>query len=64
VSGDAAKRPQLRLSWFQEATANLWLAIPIAIGLLAQMAMIFVDNIMVGALGADYLAAGGLGANL
>lgn len=64
MSGDAAKRPQLRLSWFQEATANLWLAIPIAIGLLAQMAMIFVDNIMVGALGADYLAAGGLGANL
>ncbi len=64
MSGDAASRPQLRLSWFQEATANLWLAIPIAIGLLAQMAMIFVDNIMVGALGADYLAAGGLGANL
>jgi MATE family multidrug resistance protein len=53
-----------RLSWIQEATANLWLAIPIAIGFLAQMAMIFIDNIMVGSLGADYLAAGGLGANL
>jgi MATE family multidrug resistance protein len=53
-----------RLSWSKEATANLWLAIPIAIGFLAQMAMIFIDNVMVGSLGADYLAAGGLGANL
>ena len=69
MSGDAAKRPPFRmsgarLSWSQEATANLWLAIPIAIGFLAQMAMIFIDNVMVGSLGADYLAAGGLGANL
>ena len=64
MSGGAAKRPQSRSSWIQEATANLWLAMPIAVGLLAQMAMIFVDNVMVGALGSDYLAAGGLGANL
>jgi multidrug resistance protein, MATE family len=64
LPGDAAKRPQSRLSWIQEATANLWLAIPIAIGFVAQMLMIFVDNVMVGSLGADYLAAGGLGANL
>ena len=64
MSGDAAKRPQIRLSWIQESSASLWLAIPIAIGFLAQMAMIFVDNVMVGRLGADELAAGGLGANL
>jgi multidrug resistance protein, MATE family len=64
VSGGAAERPQTRLSWIQEFAANLRLAVPIAIGFLAQMAMIFVDNIMVGRLGADYLAAGGLGANL
>ncbi len=64
MSGEAALRPPFRLSWFAEAMANLWLAVPIAIGFLAQMAMVFVDNIMVGRLGADYLAAGGLGANL
>lgn len=64
MSGDAASRPQSRLSWFDEAAANLGLAVPIAIGFLAQMAMVFVDNIMVGRLGAPFLAAGGLGANL
>ena len=64
MSGAAAKRPQIRLSWIQEFAANLQLAIPIAIGFLAQMAMIFIDNVMVGRLGSDYLAAGGLGANL
>jgi multidrug resistance protein, MATE family len=64
VSGEAALRPQIRLSWFSEALANLGLALPIAIAFLAQMAMVFVDNIMVGRLGADFLAAGGLGANL
>ena len=37
----------------QEATANLWLALPIAIAFLAQMATVFVDNVMVGRLGAD-----------
>src|ERR1051325_1026820 len=64
VTAEAASRPQSRLSWIAEALANLGLAIPIAIGFLAQMAMVFVDNIMVGRLGADPLAAGGLGANL
>ena len=64
MTAQAASRPQSRLSWISEAAANLGLAIPIAIGFLAQMAMVFVDNIMVGRLGADPLAAGGLGANL
>jgi MATE family multidrug resistance protein len=64
VSGDAALRPPFRLSWIAESRANLGLAVPIAIGLVAQMAMVFIDNIMVGRLGAGYLAAGGLGANL
>ena len=74
MSGDAAKRPQppmpgllcpgLVCPGSRKRSANLWLAIPIAIGFLAQMAMIFIDNVMVGRLGADYLAAGGLGANL
>ena len=64
MSAEAASWPQSRLSWFSEAVANLGLAVPIAIGFLAQMAMVFVDNIMVGRLGAASLAAGGLGANL
>jgi MATE family multidrug resistance protein len=64
LAGEAAQRPQSHLSWLSESAANFGLAVPISIGFLAQMAMVFVDNIMVGRLGADSLAAGGLGANL
>ncbi len=64
MPGEAASRPQSRLSWFSETAANLGLAVPIAIAFLAQMAMVFIDNVMVGYLGSASLAAGGLGANL
>ncbi len=64
MSAEAAARPQARSSWFTEAPANLGLALPIAIAFIAQMATVFVDNVMVGRLGAAALAAGGLGANL
>lgn len=60
----AKARPQGRIAWTTEAGANLRLALPIAIAFLAQMATIFVDNVMVGRLGAAELAAGGLGSNL
>ena len=64
MAADATARPQGRTTWLGEAGATLALALPIAIAFLAQMATIFVDNVMVGRLGADELAAGGLGANL
>jgi MATE family multidrug resistance protein len=64
MAADATAWPQGRISWLEEASANLALALPIAIAFLAQMATIFVDNVMVGRLGAAELAAGGLGANL
>jgi MATE family multidrug resistance protein len=64
MAADATARPQGRTTWLGEARANLALALPIAIAFLAQMATLFVDNVMVGRLGADELAAGGLGANL
>ena len=64
MAADATARPRGRTTWVGEAGANLALALPIAVAFLAQMATIFVDNVMVGRLGADELAAGGLGANL
>jgi len=64
MAADATARPQGQTTWLGEAGANLALALPIAVAFLAQMATIFVDNVMVGRLGADELAAGGLGANL
>jgi multidrug resistance protein, MATE family len=64
VPAQAAARQQARLSWPSEAIANLGLALPIAIAFIAQMATVFIDNLMVGRLGANALAAGGLGANL
>jgi multidrug resistance protein, MATE family len=60
----AAARPQGRATWVEEAGANIALAFPIAIAFLAQMATVFVDNVMVGRLGAAELGAGGLGANM
>jgi MATE family, multidrug efflux pump len=64
MTAGATVRPQGRASWTEEAGANLHLALPIAIAFLAQMATIFVDNVMVGRLGAAELAAGGLGSNM
>ena len=46
------------------AGALLRLALPIAVSLLAQMAMGMTDSILLGGLGAGALAAGGLGAGL
>jgi MATE family multidrug resistance protein len=60
----ATAGPAGRATWIEEAQANLTLAIPIAIAFLSQMATVFVDNVMVGRLGAAELAAGGLGANM
>src|SRR5215470_3464785 len=64
MTAGATVRPQGRASWIEEAGAKLGLALPIAIAFLAQMATIFVDNVMVGRLGAAELAAGGLGSNM
>jgi MATE family multidrug resistance protein len=64
TAAEAKARPQARLPWRSEAMANLGLALPIAIAFLAEMATVFVDNVMVGRLGSPELAAGGLGATL
>lgn len=48
----------------QELGATLHLAVPIATAQLAQIAMGTTDTILLGSLGRDALAAGGLGANL
>ncbi|HEY2111682.1 MAG TPA: MATE family efflux transporter, partial [Dongiaceae bacterium] len=64
MTAGATVRPGGRATWIEEARANLGLALPIAIAFLSQMATVFVDNVMVGRLGAAELAAGGLGANM
>src|SRR6185369_9664020 len=61
--------PTARASWrrgsrIEEALATLKLATPIAAGLLAEMGMGVADYIMAGKLGADRLAAAGLGVQL
>lgn len=64
MTAGATARPAGRGSWIEEAGANLTLALPIAIAFLSEVATVFVDNVMVGRLGATELAAGGLGANM
>ena len=48
----------------EELGAMLHLALPIVAAQLAQVAMGATDTILLGSLGQDALAAGGLGANL
>jgi multidrug resistance protein, MATE family len=52
------------LSFRSETRATLRLALPLAAAQLAQVGMGITDTIMVGALGRDALAAGGLGSGL
>lgn len=52
----------LRLPFWAELRSCLYLAIPLASAQLAQAATGFVDTLMMGILGSQYLAAGGLGA--
>lgn len=52
----------LRSSFLAELRACLYLAIPLASAQLAQATTGFVDTVMMGILGGQYLAAGGLGA--
>ena len=53
----------VRSSWIPEGQAFLKLAIPLAAAQLAQFAVSFVDTIMMGRLGTDSLASGGLAAS-
>ena len=53
-----------RPSWRRELIEILKLAAPLATAQLAQMAMGITDTIMMGRVGSDALAAGGLGANV
>ncbi len=53
-----------RRIWTQEALATLKLSAPIAAGLLAEMAMSVADYAMAGRLGAEELAAAGLGVQM
>jgi len=52
------------LSFGQETSATLRLATPLAAAAVAQMGMGLTDTILLGSLGRDALAAGGLGAGL
>jgi MATE family multidrug resistance protein len=58
------KRPHAPPSLSRHAVDTARLAAPLAISQLSQMAMGVTDTILLGALGPDALAAGGLGANL
>ncbi|MEM6599463.1 MAG: MATE family efflux transporter [Cyanobacteria bacterium P01_D01_bin.36] len=53
----------MRAGWVPEGQAFLKLAIPLAAAQLAQFAVSFVDTIMMGRLGTESLAAGGLAAS-
>lgn len=53
-----------RLTFGQEMSATLRLAMPLAAAAVAQMGMGLTDTILLGSLGRDALAAGGLGAGL
>ena len=53
-----------RLTFAQETAATLRLATPLAAAAVAQMGMGLTDTILLGSLGRDALAAGGLGAGL
>jgi len=52
-----------RSGWFGEGQAFLQLAVPLATAQLAQFAVSFVDTIMMGRLGTESLASGGLAAS-
>lgn len=52
------------LTFRQETSATLRLALPLAAAAVAQMGMGLTDTILLGSLGRDALAAGGLGAGL
>jgi len=56
--------PPAPIRFAQETRATLRLALPLAAAQLAQVGMGITDTIMVGALGRDALAAGGLGSGL
>jgi MATE family multidrug resistance protein len=56
--------PASPIRFAQETRATLRLALPLAAAQLAQVGMGITDTIMVGALGRDALAAGGLGSGL
>ncbi len=60
MDGSRTGRP----SWRRELIEILKLAAPLATAQLAQMAMGITDTIMMGRVGSDALAAGGLGANV
>ena len=57
-----SSHPAIRFK--QETRATLRLALPLAVAQLAQVGMGITDTIMIGALGRDALAAGGLGSGL
>lgn len=54
----------LNLSWLQEIIRLAHLAAPLIIAQLGQVAMVFVDTVMMGMLGTQALAGGGLGATI
>jgi MATE family multidrug resistance protein len=61
---DGSRTQVGRPSWRRELIEILKLAAPLATAQLAQMAMGITDTIMMGRVGSDALAAGGLGANV
>src|SRR5260370_3819764 len=51
-------------SWGRELSQTIFLAAPLAAAQIAQMLMALTDQVFMGRLGAESLAAGGLGTNL
>ncbi len=60
----SSRSPATPLSWRRHAGDTARLATPLAIAQLSQMAMSVTDTMLLGSLGPDVLAAGGLGATL
>lgn len=54
----------MKAKWLVEAETCFWLSLPLAAAQLTQSATGFVDTVMMGMLGSETIAAGGLGAAL
>lgn len=54
----------MKSKWMSELESCFWLALPLAAAQLAQSATGFVDTVMMGMLGSEIIAAGGLGATV
>jgi MATE family multidrug resistance protein len=57
-------RPGMKPKWLREVQTCFWLSLPLATAQVLQSATGFVDTVMMGMLGSQTIAAGGLGATV